>query len=125
MMKIKVSPEFGRGLYATRKIYAGELIEACEILTLSPADTVVVNTTDLKWYTFVFDEHRDCLVLGNGEIFNHSDDANVRYRLMPHKDRFMMVFISDKDIEEGEQLFIDYTADTKVDTSGYVGKNLI
>ena len=127
MFEIRVTPEFGRGLYATRKIYANEIVEVCEILVLSAEDTVKVNETDLKWYTFVFDAaaKQDCLVLGNGEIFNHSDTPNVKYDLVRYGNRFKMVFVSTKDIEVGEQLFIDYNRDTKVDASGYVGHNLV
>ncbi len=127
MFTIKVTPKFGRGLYATRKIYANEIVEVCEILVLSPDDTVKVNETDLKWYTFVFDasQGQDCLVLGHGEIFNHSDTPNVKYDLVRYGDRFKMVFVSIQDIEAGEQLFIDYNRDTQVKTCEYVGKNLI
>ena len=126
MFTVKVTPEFGRGLYATRKIYANEIIEVCEILVLSPEDTKKVNETDLKWYTFVFDAStaQDCIVLGMGEIFNHADQPNVKYDLVRYGDRFKMVFASVRDIEAGEQLFTDYNRDTQVDTSQYVDKNL-
>lgn len=127
MTEVKMTVEFGRGLYATRKIYANEIIEVCEILVLSPNDSNKVNDTDLKYYTFVFNAKsgQDCLVLGNGEIFNHSDNPNVKYDLVRYGARFKMVFCSVKDIEIGEQLFTDYNRDTQVETSEYVGKNLI
>lgn len=126
MVKIKTTKEFGKGVYATRDIYAGELIEVCEILVLSEVDTKVLNSTDLQWYTFVYNSTQDCLVLGNGEIFNHSDDANVSYKLKSYKDRKVMVFMSIKDISEGSQLFTDYSADSKnIDTLQYVDKNLL
>jgi len=124
---IGTTKEFGRGLYATNKYYANEIIESAEILVLSKGDTDKVNETDLKYYTFVYNvaKGQDCLVLGNGEIFNHSDTPNVKYDLVRYHDRFKMVFVSTRDIEIGEQLFIDYNRDIKVDTTKYVGKNMV
>lgn len=126
MYHIEVSKEMGRGLYATRTITPGTFIEVAELLVLSPEDTIRVNQTDLKYYTFVYDKvtGQDCLVLGDGEIFNHSDTPNVRYRLQSIGDRMRMAFVSTRTILEGEQLFIDYSADTAVDTNQYKDKNL-
>jgi len=108
---IKVTPEFGRGLYASHTIYHAQTIETAEVLVLNQSDTEVVNTTDLRYYTFKYDDTRDCLVLGNGEIFNHSDEPNVSYKLMDIEGRKQMCFIALKRINRGEQLFIDYKAD--------------
>lgn len=128
MLEINVTKEFGRGLYATHYIPKDTIIELCEILVLSAQDTKKVNETDLQFYTFVYnaDTQQDCLVLGNGEIFNHSDEANVYYYLVPAGNgRDKMCFFAARDIIRGEQLFINYTADFHVDTTKYVGKNLI
>ncbi len=94
MTHIKFSPEYGRSMYASRSIGLGTLIEVCEVLVLSYDDTRAVNgLTDLQYYTFVYDAEtgQDCLVLGNGEIFNHAPTelnqheaaytANVSYTL--------------------------------------------
>jgi SET domain-containing protein len=103
----------GRGVIAERNIKLGEIITNCELLLLSPEDTIKVNETDLQWYTFTFDKNskQDCLVLGDGEIFNHDDDANVLYGLIDWNGRKLMRFQASRDINKGEQLFIDYRAD--------------
>lgn len=119
--KLKMSEEMGRGLYACENIDRGSLISQCEILLLSPADTVKVNETELQFYTFKFDQTQDCLVLGDGEIFNHSDDANVSYKLEDFDGRKVMRFYATQTIPVGEQLFIDYSADVKdLDVSGHI-----
>ena len=126
MFTIKVTPEYGRGLYATRDLEPGETIAVCELLVLSPEHTLKVNETDLQYYTFVYNEKQDCLVLGDGEIFNHSDTANVSYKLQDLGDgRQGMIFVTNNYVKSGEQLFIDYSADIRVDTSAYIGKNLL
>ncbi len=125
--EIKVTSEFGRGLYSKGIVMHGQVIEYAELLVLSPEDTLKVNETDLKYYTFVFDaaKGQDCLVMGNGEIFNHSDVPNVHYKLVRHEGRTKMVFQALRHIEPGEQLFIDYNQDTQVQTASYIDKNLV
>ena len=119
---VQIVEGMGRGIIAERDIKKGEVITNCELLVLSPEDTVKVNETDLKWYTFTFniDTKQDCLVMGDGEIFNHDDDANTLYGLIDWNGRKLMRFQACRDIKRGEQLFIDYGADVKkVDIEGY------
>lgn len=110
---VRMIEGMGRGIIAERDIRLGEIITNCELLVLSPDDTIKVNETDLQWYTFTFDKNskQDCLVLGDGEIFNHSDEANVLYGLIDWNGRKLMRFQAARDIKKGEQLFIDYRAD--------------
>lgn len=127
---IKTSLEMGRGLYPLRNIFKGEIVSVCEILVLSQDDTVKVNDTDLQYYTFKYNEIQDCLVLGDGEIFNHADDSNVSYELVSHsengQDRMRMIFVAKRDIGVSEQLMINYQDDTQVDSSKYIAqKSLI
>lgn len=117
---LRVTAEFGRGLYATRIISPGDVIMTCELLVLSEADTKIVNQTELQHYTFKFTDSQDCLCLGLGEIFNHSDMSNVAYELVEHDGRKVMQFTAKRFILADEQLFIDYAADTPVDVNGYV-----
>jgi SET domain-containing protein len=118
---IKMTEEFGRGVYAERSITEGEVVEIAEVLLLSEQDTWAVNQTGLKDYTFVvsenldytFTDNQDCLVLGNGELYNHSATPNVKYELINLNGRKQMYFTALRDIKPDEQLFIDYNADTK------------
>lgn len=114
-------PTMGRGLELIYDMPANKVLFTAELLILSPADTIKVNETDLKYYTFKYDDTRDCLVLGDGEIFNHSDTPNVSYKLMDwgNTGRLVMCFFTARHIKAGEQLFIDYNADIKVDVSKY------
>lgn len=106
----------GRSIIAERDIKKGETITNCELLVFSSEDTLKVNETDLQWYVFTYDKNKkqDCLVLGDGEIFNHDDNANTLFGLIDWDGRKLMRFQAARDIKEGEQLFIDYNAD--VDT---------
>ena len=123
---VKETQEFGRGLYALTDIPEQRILFSVELLVLSEKDTKTVNETDLQYYTFVYNEKQDCLVLGDGELFNHSDDANVGYKLTqtPGTNRKMMTFYTIKPIKEHEQLFINYNQDVAVNTASY-NKNLL
>jgi SET domain-containing protein len=89
---------------------------------LSKPDTCLVNQTELQYYTFVFDATNslDCIVLGDGEIFNHDDDANTLYGLIDWNGRKLMRFQAARDIKKGEQLFINYAADSLVNVEDYL-----
>lgn len=112
----------GRGIIAERDIKLGEVITNCELLVLNRRDTMLVNDTCLEYYTFCYniEESTDCLVLGDGEIFNHSDEANTLYGLISFDGRHLMRFQAARDIKKGEQLFIDYTADSLVNVKDYL-----
>jgi SET domain-containing protein len=109
---LKTTTEMGRGLYSTNNIKKDKILFTAELLVLSPEDTKKVNETDLKYYTFVYNETQDCLVLGDGEIFNHSESANIGYKIIDFDDRKVMAFYTLRDVEQHEQLFIDYSADS-------------
>lgn len=122
---VMMTEKYGRGVYAERDLKKGESVMYCEVLVLSTKDTPVVNSTDLKDYTFTFNAEtkQDCIVLGDGELFNHgptnnssvtqSTDANTRYYLQNINNRWMMVFRITRPVNKDEQLFIDYNADVK------------
>jgi SET domain-containing protein len=119
---IKFTDKYQRGLYADRAIKQNEILAKCELIVLSKSDTEKLQDTELKWFKFCYDKKRDCLVLGDGELFNGSDeenDPNVGYFLEPLENRKVMVFYALRDLKDGEQLFIDYSADEKVQTNEY------
>ncbi len=121
MINIKVTPEMGRGVYASKNLMSGDSI-VCDILLLSPEDTKKVNETDLQFYTFRVNDLQDCLVLGIGELFNHTDKANVDYSLQEIDGRMQMVFKVNRFIPKDEQLFINYAADAHINVEKYVAK---
>lgn len=126
MLEIKVVPEMGRGVFATKDIPSMSHVETCELLVLSPDDSELLACTELQYYTFTFNEVQDCLVMGNGEMFNHSNTPNVLYKLADLDGRKVMVFATVRPIMAGEQLFIDYNADVSTKVSDkYVDKNLV
>lgn len=120
---VRDTASMGRGVFADRDFKAGELICYCELLVLNSTDTELFEETDLRYYTFRYNDTQDCLVLGDGELFNHNDRENVAYELVTIPDairpRTLMKFTTTKPILQDEQMFINYSADIPVDTTQY------
>lgn len=108
---IKQTEDMGRGLYAMYDIASGKILFSAELIVLSPEDTAKVQSTALNDYLFKFNETQDCIVLGEGELFNHSDRPNVGYKLIKTDGRTVMYFFTLCEIKAHEQFFIDYAAD--------------
>ena len=114
---VMMTETYGRAVFAMHDLPRGTWVEVSEVLVLNSIDTPIVNSTELRDYTFTFSDTQDCLVMGIGEMFNHDDDANVIYELMTLNGRPRMIFITRKDVKKGDQLFIDYTADLRPNES--------
>lgn len=109
---IQETKDFGRGLYADRLMFPSDIVAVCEIIPLTPKDTETLESTGLKYYKFKMNESQDCIVLGDGSLFNHAAKPNVSFSLeRDHTGRYRMIFRTRGIVKKGTQLFIDYTAD--------------
>lgn len=113
MIKVKNYYAMGRGLYTTKKIKRGTLFMTCETIYLNEKDSKIVQKTLLNSY--VYDakyKNGSCLALGLGSLYNHDKNPNVEYNIVltghPAEPRCMIEYTTLRDIEPGEQLFIDY-----------------
>jgi uncharacterized protein len=92
----------GRGVFATRRFEAGDLVERCPTLEVPEGDVSGL----LGDYIFSSTtEGHVVLVLGYGMLYNHSGDANLEYvQGGPDEIEFRAV----RAIEPDEELTIDY-----------------
>jgi SET domain-containing protein len=104
---IKNTKKYGRGLYATRSIKKGEIVETSPIVSIDKREAGLISSTLLNVYVFEWNKDSSALALGNGSLFNHSSKkSNVSYM-----NSFLtkeIVFISNQNIKKGQQLFINY-----------------
>jgi uncharacterized protein len=100
---IEVRPaRHGRGVFATRRFEAGEVVERCPTIELPDAGV----TGLLRDYVFSsVNDGNVVLVLGYGMLYNHSSDANLEYE---QDDATTVEFHASRAIEPGEELTIDY-----------------
>jgi len=110
ILKITEYPGMGRGVQATAHIKADTVIEISHLIIM-PSDNIR-NKDVLAKYVFNINGREVAVVLGIGSLFNDKKiDNNVRY-VVNESDR-VIHFITIRDIEAGEQLFISYDSPTE------------
>lgn len=109
-MKIEVrnSKIHGRGVFATKKIRKGELIEVCPVLVVPKEQVPLMNKTVVKDYHFIWDGRKTAIALGYGSIYNHSYDPNARY--CDYGDTHFK-FRAWRTIHPGEEITVNYNGD--------------
>jgi hypothetical protein len=100
-------------VFATRKIREGEVVHVAPVLLFSDDEYAHLSETLLVDYVFEWHAGGVALALGVGGLFNHDADANLRYELCDDDDPSAPahVYIADRKIKKGEELFINYGDD--------------
>lgn len=104
---VRVGPSniSGRGVFATRNIKNGDLVERCPVLQVDEEDI----GGELLNYVFYGDNEKKRLVaMGNGMLFNHSSFPNVAYYLEETTLGPELIIYALRDIRKGEELFYNY-----------------
>lgn len=105
MIKIVKNKRFGRCLVSIKNIKKGTLIEVSELIIVpKKSEVALVEKTILDCYVYAFGKNGIAIALGNGSLFNHSKDPNVKYVFKNNK----LYFTTIKDVKKNEQFFIDY-----------------
>jgi SET domain-containing protein len=98
----------GRGVFATRDLVEGELVESCPVVVV-PADQVahVVETT-LHAYHFRWGGlgEDSAIALGYGSLYNHSNDPNAMY-VKKYAAR-LIDFVTLRAIAAGDEITVSY-----------------
>lgn len=124
-VEVRSSEIHGYGVFAIDKIAKGEIIEECHLLTipfnLGTFDSFLVN------YKFNYPSHEKVeqyvIPLGNGAIYNHSDNNNAFWRT--NKEHKTFEFVAQKDIEIGEEICTYYGDSTYWETVNKFAKEKI
>lgn len=106
-LKIEIKESTGRGLgvFASEKIFKGEVFEISPLINLNVNEKSDV-LFDYRFYHPENDENKIYVVaLGYGSLYNHSNQNNADWRT----GEFMeFEFYAIKDIEKGDEIFIYY-----------------
>ncbi|MBM3122508.1 MAG: SET domain-containing protein [Chloroflexi bacterium] len=99
----------GRGVFASRRLSAGEIVEACPVIVLpsrwNQMPTEVQHVV-FDWGFLTRQRAASCLALGWGSMYNHANPANLRYVALA--DQGIMQFVAAREIEADEELTINY-----------------
>lgn len=99
----------GRGVFATRPIAEGEVIERVPVLLIEADELRNGDAwTGLASYCFLWDAGRYALALGYGSLYNHSYRPNARY---DDAGRMTKIFKAIRDIAAGEEITVNYNGD--------------
>ncbi|HPE96412.1 MAG: SET domain-containing protein [Chitinophagales bacterium] len=106
----------GRGVFTSRAISKGEVIEVCPMIVFSRKDRLYIDSTFLYEYYFEWgkNQKKGALALGFGSVYNHSYQPNARYE--PDFDLNIMEFIAIRDIVAGEEITTNYNYDPEDDS---------
>jgi uncharacterized protein len=92
----------GRGVFATRRFAAGELVERCPTIEVPDAEV----TGHLGDYVYKSVKDGDSLlVLGYGMLYNHSEDPNVE---VVQEEPSTIEFLALRAVKPGDELTIHY-----------------
>ncbi len=101
----------GRGVFTTKAIKKGAIVEICPTVPLSIKDGKKVMETILGHYAFEWGKNgrEAAIALGYGSIYNHSATPNITY---DHKEKKnQIVFTAIRNIRAGEELLSNYHND--------------
>jgi uncharacterized protein len=101
LIEVRDIPGKGRGVFAVRDIAAGEIIEAAPVIPFVPGQPMPQELADMP---FDWTDGRKCILLGNFQLANHSDDPNSAYDYQGDK----IVFTARKHIKAGEEITYHY-----------------
>ena len=109
-ISIGSSPVHGQGVFATREISEGEIIERCPYIVIDDDDLAEANR--LQDYLFTSpDRQEDYLcVLGYGMMYNHSEEPNAEWEIDEDDIQFVR-FTALRHIADGEEIFQNYGND--------------
>ncbi len=98
----------GRGVFSSAPINAGEVVEACKLLVLKPADYDLASASCVINYSFYVDKDERIvgIATGFGSLYNHAAPANASHSIYKEDSRVDIIAL--RDIAADEEICINY-----------------
>lgn len=105
------TPSMGRGVFTSEPIPLGTIVEISPVIVMGPEDRIHLDKTPLHDYIFEWGENRKqcCMAMGYVPVYNHASPSNCEYEMDYDDDTITVTAV--RDIEAGEELFINYNGD--------------
>jgi uncharacterized protein len=110
-ISVQYSPIEGRGLFATRNLRRGTVVEVAPVLIVPSEQVDTVDETVLRWYVFDWDGEAHAVVLGKASMCNHSDEPNAELFLDDAEQGPVAELTVIRPVRAGEELLLDYGPD--------------
>jgi SET domain-containing protein len=110
-LTIADTPKMGRGVFTSESIAKGTVVEVSPVIVMGPADRLLLDQTPLHDYIFEWGDDRTlcCMAMGYVPVYNHATPSNCEYEMDYDEDTITVTAV--RDIEAGEELFINYNGD--------------
>lgn len=110
-LTIAPSENRGRGVFVSEPVAGNTIVEISPVLVIGPEDRQKLEQTLLFDYIFEWgdDNKGACVALGYLSMYNHSYNANCVYEMDFEQETMRITTL--RDIEKGEELFINYNAE--------------
>lgn len=112
-VRVGRSPIHGFGMFATRDLAPGEVLERSPVLVIDEDDEALVAETVLDGYCYTWDDGALGLGLGYTSLYNHSSNPNARYWTMP--EHGMIEVVVHRPIRAGEEVLVTYNGDPEAE----------
>ncbi len=110
-VEIRKTNDKGRGVFATKKFIAAEVIEECPIIFIDESDEINIQKTILGKYIYEWNKNDGAIILGYGSIYNHSYTPNAEY-IRDFKNN-KLIYKAIKNISIDEEITVNYNGETK------------
>jgi len=111
-LRIDATKNKGRGVFATTRISAGELIERAPVHVVSKALGCYIEKIFLADYLFWWGDEL-ALPFGHFILYNHSYSPNALFVI--RLDDLIIELVALRDIGAGEEILFNYNGDPKND----------
>jgi SET domain-containing protein len=110
-LTIDTSENRGRGVFTTKNIPAGTVIETSPVIELTTKERKQIEGTKLYHYIFEWGTSRRkaAMALGYISMYNHSFDPNCEYE--QDYEAHTMTIRTIRDVKKGEELYFSYNGD--------------
>jgi len=108
LISMKNTEKYGRGIFSTRTIKKGELIEKAPVIMIPKTEWALMRGSILLNYVFRWGENK-AIALGHGSLYNHSYNPNARY--ITNVENESIDFYAREEIQQGEEITVNYNGD--------------
>lgn len=101
-------PNAGRGVFASKDITPGEIIEICPVITIPHNECGHLSKTPLVNYYFSWGKGNEtvALCMGFGSMYNHSYEPNATY--VKDFNHLTIMFTALYPIKKDEEITVNY-----------------
>lgn len=113
-VEVRPSPIAGRGLFTTRAVSAGEVLDVSPVLVLPAAERRHLDRTGLSGHYWDWDGGAG-IGLGLISFTNHASERDANAYWERDDDGPALVLVAARDLAAGEEVLADYLADADPD----------